>query len=101
MAMSMAVPCLASKSFINHHKPAVHLTIALLKLEMNPACRKRMYNNGKEHITHKHARRSVTGSDGLAEVCEFLIQLMEYQSSPYTNSGNKRLSDEIEMFFAV
>ncbi|KAL4269984.1 hypothetical protein GQ457_HM001740 [Hibiscus cannabinus] len=153
MAMSMAVPCLASKSFINHHKPAVHLTVALLKLEKIPgwmqtvfddlsisstienlkavdvspemvllfqallnsgflkaehiaslnvvfqACRKRMYNNGQEHITDKHDQRSVTRSDGLAEVCEYLIHLMESQSSPYTNAGNKRLSDEIEMFF--
>ncbi|KAK8571600.1 hypothetical protein V6N13_047267 [Hibiscus sabdariffa] len=153
MAMSMAVPCLASKSFINHHKPAVHLTVALLKLEKIPgwmqtvfddlsissiienlkavdvspemvllfrallnsrflkaehitslnivfqACRKRMYNNGQEHITDEHDRGSVTRSDGLAEVCEYLIHLMESQSSPYTNAGNKRLSDEIEMFF--
>lgn len=36
MAMSLAVPCLASKSFINYHKPAVHLTVALLKLEKIP-----------------------------------------------------------------
>ncbi|KAL4273284.1 hypothetical protein GQ457_13G028810 [Hibiscus cannabinus] len=153
MVMSMAVPCLASKSFINHHKPAVHLTVALLKLEKIPgwmqtvfddlsissiienlkavdvspemvllfrallnsgflkaehiaslnvvfqACRKRMYNNGQEHITDKHDRRSVTRLDGLAEVCEYLIHLMESQSSPYTNARNKRLSDEIEMFF--
>ncbi|KAK8548369.1 hypothetical protein V6N12_061283 [Hibiscus sabdariffa] len=153
MVMSMAVPCIASKSFINHHKPAVHLTVALLKLEKIPgwmqtvfddlsissiienlkavdvspemvllfrallnsgflkaehitslnivfqACRKRMYNNGQEHITDKHDQRSVTWSDGLAEVCEYLIHLMESQSSPYTNAGNKRLSDEIEMFF--
>lgn len=36
MAMSMAVPCLASKSFINHHKSAVHVTAALLKLQKIP-----------------------------------------------------------------
>lgn len=34
MAMSLVVPCLASKSFsINHHKPAVYVTVALLKLQ--------------------------------------------------------------------
>ncbi|XP_065861506.1 protein PUTATIVE RECOMBINATION INITIATION DEFECT 1 [Euphorbia lathyris] len=36
MAMSLAVPCLASKSFTNYHKPAVHVTVALLKLPNVP-----------------------------------------------------------------
>ncbi|TYI38348.1 hypothetical protein ES332_A02G020300v1 [Gossypium tomentosum] len=151
MAMSLAVPCLASKSFINYHKPAVHLTVALLKLEKIPewirtvfddvsisciienlkvmdvtpemvllfrallnsgflkaehiaslnhvfqACRKRMYNNSKEHTTDKNDQKSVTWSDEVGEICEYLIHLMV--SSSDTNSGNKRLFQEIEMFF--
>ncbi|KAK9177843.1 hypothetical protein WN943_027032 [Citrus x changshan-huyou] len=36
MAMSLAVPHLASKSFFNHHKPAVHIAVALLKHEKIP-----------------------------------------------------------------
>ncbi|XVF37892.1 hypothetical protein REPUB_Repub20aG0050200 [Reevesia pubescens] len=150
MVMSMAVPCLASKSFINHHKPAVHVTVALLKLQKIPgwmrsvfddlsisgiienlkvmdvspemvllfrallnsgflkadhiaslnhvlqACRKRMYNNSKEHIMDKYFQKIV--SDDLGEVCEYLIQLM--MSSSDTNPGNKRLFEEIEMFFS-
>lgn len=36
MAMSLAAPCLASKSFINHHKPALHVVVALLKLQKSP-----------------------------------------------------------------
>ncbi|XP_038715800.1 protein PUTATIVE RECOMBINATION INITIATION DEFECT 1-like isoform X2 [Tripterygium wilfordii] len=36
MAMSLAVPCLASKSFTNHHKSAVYITVALLKLQNVP-----------------------------------------------------------------
>ncbi|KAE8677601.1 pentatricopeptide repeat-containing protein [Hibiscus syriacus] len=152
MVMSMAVPCLASKSFINHHKPAVHLTVALLKLEKTPgwmrivfddlslssiienlkvvdvssemvllfrallesgflkaehitslnivfqACRKRMYNNGKEQISDKHARRSVTWADDPAEICEYLVHLMVSRSCSDTDSGNRRLSDEIDKF---
>ncbi|MBA0764628.1 hypothetical protein Gotri_013959 [Gossypium trilobum] len=151
MAMSLAVPCLASKSFINYHKPTVHLTVALLKLEKIPgwirtvlddvsisciienlkvmdvtpemvllfrallnsgllkaehiaslnhvfqACRKRMYNNSKGHRTDKHDQKSVTWSDDVGEICEYLIHLMV--SSSDTNSGNKRLLQEIEMFF--
>ncbi|XP_004298232.1 PREDICTED: protein PRD1-like [Fragaria vesca subsp. vesca] len=36
LAMSLAVPCLASKSFINLHKPAIHVAVALLKLPNIP-----------------------------------------------------------------
>ncbi|KAG8654974.1 hypothetical protein MANES_05G198800v8 [Manihot esculenta] len=36
MAMSLAVPSLASKSFTNYHKPAVHVAVALLKLQKSP-----------------------------------------------------------------
>ncbi|CAH2040442.1 unnamed protein product [Thlaspi arvense] len=33
LAISLAVPSLASKSFMIHHKPAVHVVVALLKLQ--------------------------------------------------------------------
>ncbi|KAL6960059.1 hypothetical protein U1Q18_025091 [Sarracenia purpurea var. burkii] len=36
LAMSLAVPCLASKSFMIHHRPAVHVGVALLKLHKVP-----------------------------------------------------------------
>ncbi|KAJ4845632.1 hypothetical protein Tsubulata_038344 [Turnera subulata] len=36
VAMSLAAPCLASKSFINHHKPAVNVALALLNLRKSP-----------------------------------------------------------------
>ena len=36
LAMSLTVPCLASKSFMNHHKPAVHVAVALMKLHRTP-----------------------------------------------------------------
>ncbi|CAK7348931.1 unnamed protein product [Dovyalis caffra] len=36
LAISLAAPSLASKSFINHHKPAVHIAVALLKLQKSP-----------------------------------------------------------------
>ncbi|KAG9146206.1 hypothetical protein Leryth_007919 [Lithospermum erythrorhizon] len=32
LVMSFAAPCLASKSFVVHHKPAVHIVVALLKM---------------------------------------------------------------------
>ncbi|XP_017975720.1 PREDICTED: protein PRD1 isoform X1 [Theobroma cacao] len=154
MVMTMAVPCLASTSFINYHKPAVHVTVALLKLQKVPgwmrtvfddlsisciidnlkmdvspemvllfrallnsgflkaehiaslnhalqACRKRMYNNTEEHLMDKHVQKIVSSSDDLGEVCEYLIHLMMSQSSSDANSGNKRLFEEIEMFFST
>ncbi|XWS09250.1 hypothetical protein CRYUN_Cryun40dG0069900 [Craigia yunnanensis] len=154
MSTSMAVPCLASKSFINHHKPAVHVTVALLKLQKIPGwmrtvfddlsissiidnlkvmdvspemvlsfralmnsgflkaehiaslnhvlqgCRKRMYNNIKEHIMDKHVQKMVSSSDDLGEVSDNLIHLMSRSFSD-TNSGDKRLFEEIEMFFST
>lgn len=36
LAMSLAVPCLASKSFMIHHKPAVHVAVTLLQLPEVP-----------------------------------------------------------------
>lgn len=36
LAMSLAVPCLASKSFIILHKPAIHVAVTLLKLQEIP-----------------------------------------------------------------
>ncbi|KAK6255277.1 hypothetical protein QQP08_013866 [Theobroma cacao] len=154
MVMTMAVPCLASTSIINYHKPAVHVTVALLKLQKVPgwmrtvfddlsisciidnlkmdvspemvllfrallnsgflkaehigslnhalqACRKRMYNNTEEHLMDKHVQKIVSSSDDLGEVCEYLIHLMMSQSSSDANSGNKRLFEEIEMFFST
>lgn len=45
LAMSMAVPCLASKSFMNHHKPAVHVAVALLKLYSPPGWMKSVFDD--------------------------------------------------------
>lgn len=36
LAMSLAVPHLASETFLIHHKPAVHVAVALLKLHKVP-----------------------------------------------------------------
>lgn len=36
LAMSLAVPCMASKSFIMYYRPAVHVAVALLKLKELP-----------------------------------------------------------------
>lgn len=36
LATSMALPCLASKSFVNHQKPAICVAIALLKSQKAP-----------------------------------------------------------------
>ncbi|KAA8548340.1 hypothetical protein F0562_000024 [Nyssa sinensis] len=36
LAMSLSVPCLASKSFMIHHKPSVHVAVALLNLQKIP-----------------------------------------------------------------
>lgn len=36
LVLSLAVPCLASNSFMSHHKPAVHVAVALLRLHNHP-----------------------------------------------------------------
>ena len=68
---------------------------------MLQGCRKRMYNNSKEHVMDKHVQKIVSSSDDLGEVCDYLIHLMMSQSSSDTNSGDKRLFEEIEMFFST
>ncbi|CAN1253212.1 Protein PUTATIVE RECOMBINATION INITIATION DEFECT 1 [Linum perenne] len=35
MTTSLALPCFASKSFLNHHKPAVHVAVAMLQKTHN------------------------------------------------------------------
>ncbi|GKV28605.1 hypothetical protein SLEP1_g37628 [Rubroshorea leprosula] len=45
MAMCLAVPCLASKSFFNHLKPAVHVTVALLKLQKIPGWMRAVFDD--------------------------------------------------------
>nr|GME03956.1 protein PRD1 [Ipomoea batatas] len=36
LAVSLAVPCLASKSFTIHHKPAIHVAVSLLRMKQAP-----------------------------------------------------------------
>lgn len=45
LAMSLAAPFLASKSFINHHKPAIHVAVALLKLQKVPGWMRSVFND--------------------------------------------------------
>lgn len=37
MSLSLAMPCSASNTFVNHHKPAVYATVAMLRLKNKPA----------------------------------------------------------------
>lgn len=36
MSVSLAMPCSASSTFVNHHKPAVYVTVAMLRLKNKP-----------------------------------------------------------------
>jgi hypothetical protein len=36
MSVSLAMPCSASSTYVNHHKPAVYLTVAMLRLKNKP-----------------------------------------------------------------
>lgn len=45
MAMSLAVPHLASQSFFNHHKPAVHIAVALLKQDKIPGWMRTVFDS--------------------------------------------------------
>ncbi|BBG93462.1 putative recombination initiation defect 1, partial [Prunus dulcis] len=159
LAMSLAVPCLASKSFINLHKPAIHVAVTLLKLPKVPewmrsvfddscisgiiqnlaannlsteivllfrallnseylkaeqicsvnqllqACRKQKYtDNSQDESAKEHKKKAVAILEDMGEVCEYLIHLMSSEScldrdSGGLNFGDKRLLEEIELFF--
>ncbi|KAK9288539.1 hypothetical protein L1049_016998 [Liquidambar formosana] len=45
LAMSLAVPCLASRSFMNQHKPAVHIAVALLKSHEVPGWMRSVFDD--------------------------------------------------------
>lgn len=45
LVMSMAVPCIASKSFISHYKPAIYVAVALLKLRKHPQWLKSVFDD--------------------------------------------------------
>ncbi|WOL17779.1 protein PRD1 [Canna indica] len=45
LAMTLAAPSLASRSFINQHKPAAHIAVILLKLDKSPPWMKSVFNN--------------------------------------------------------
>lgn len=45
LAMSMAFPCLASKSSVNHHKPAICVAIGLLKLRKAPGWMRSVFDD--------------------------------------------------------
>lgn len=68
-------------------------------------CRKHKYaDNTQDHRADKHMKKMATTPDDLEEVCEYLIHLMSSDSSLDMDSkglhcGNKRLLEEIELFF--
>ncbi|KAK9932926.1 hypothetical protein M0R45_020145 [Rubus argutus] len=160
LAMSLAVPCLASKSFIILHKPAIHVAVALLKLQEIPewmrsvfddsclsgiienlaannlsteivllfrallnskfltaeqiaslnqllqVCRKQKYTDNTWDDGAQEHKKVVGILDDLGEVCEYLICLMSSEPSLDMDSGgshlgNKRLLEEIELFFRI
>ena len=44
LAVSLSAPSLASKSFINQHKPAIYVAVALLKLETVPGWMRSLFD---------------------------------------------------------
>ncbi|KAG2331535.1 hypothetical protein Bca52824_002715 [Brassica carinata] len=44
MSVSLAMPCSASNTFVNHHKPAVYVTVAMLRLKNKPAWLKSVFD---------------------------------------------------------
>ncbi|KAB1213495.1 Protein PRD1 [Morella rubra] len=45
LAMSLAAPCLAPKSFINYHKPAIPVAVTLLKLQKIPGWMRSVFDD--------------------------------------------------------
>lgn len=45
LAMSLSIPSLASKSFINQHNPAIYIALALLKLENIPSWMRSVFDD--------------------------------------------------------
>ncbi|KAI4317408.1 hypothetical protein L6164_025277 [Bauhinia variegata] len=155
MSISLAAPCVTSRSFINSQNPAVHVVIALLKLHnvpgwmrsvFNDSCisgilenlaantlsseilvlfrellkldylnteqiatlnqliqvrRKCMYTNNGQDSLATESQKVLTNPSDLGEVCEYLFHLMASETHLGMDSdwGNKRLYEEIELFF--
>ncbi|KAI3997742.1 hypothetical protein MKX01_007629 [Papaver californicum] len=159
LALSLSAPSLASKLFINQHKAATHVAVALLRLDPVPrwmrsvfnfscisgivknlsasnvteemvrlfrallisdylkteqidglnnvfqACRQHEYTQcSEEVITENHFEMVVAVPDDLDKLRRLLIQLVSSDSSTRDisreiQSRNRRLLDEIEMFF--
>ncbi|CAL1404364.1 unnamed protein product [Linum trigynum] len=72
MATSLAVPCLASKSFVNNHKPAVHVTATLLKIQKSPAWMRSVLDEACIDGILKNA----TGNNMMKEILLLFRELM-------------------------
>ncbi|CAL8992255.1 unnamed protein product [Prunus brigantina] len=75
-----------------------------LKYRDCQACRKQKYtNNSQDESAIDHKKKAFAILDDMGEVCEYLIHLMLSDSCLETsgglNVGDKRLLEEIELFF--
>nr|XP_010929840.1 protein PRD1 [Elaeis guineensis] len=72
LAMTLAAPGLASRSFTNQHKPAAHVAVALLKLDQVPGWMKFVFNTSSiSGIIDNLSARSMT-----AEMVRLFTELM-------------------------
>ncbi|KAJ0988933.1 hypothetical protein J5N97_007289 [Dioscorea zingiberensis] len=125
LALTLAAPGLASRSFTNQHKAPAHVAVALLRLDQVPEWMPSIFNSScisgiisnlsASNVTRKlvymddskqqqfediHIQNVASIPEDIGKVCSLLIHLM---LSPGTGScetqpKHKRLLEEIELF---
>ncbi|KAJ0075282.1 hypothetical protein Patl1_34954 [Pistacia atlantica] len=65
--MALSLACLASKSFFSHHKPAVHVAIALLKLDNIPVWLRTVFDDS--------CKSGIIGNLGASNVSSEMVLL--------------------------
>ncbi|KAJ0250292.1 hypothetical protein HA466_0144550 [Hirschfeldia incana] len=75
MSVSLAMPCSASNTFLNHHKPAVHVTVAMLRLKKKPAWLRSVFDES----CISSMIQNLNGTNVSSEIVILFRELMEAQ----------------------
>ncbi|KFK25469.1 hypothetical protein AALP_AA8G118600 [Arabis alpina] len=75
MSVSLAMPCSASITFVNHHKPAVYVTVAMLRLKNKPEWLRTVFDES----CISSMIQNLTGTNISCEIVILFRELMQAQ----------------------
>ncbi|XP_024005243.1 protein PRD1 isoform X2 [Eutrema salsugineum] len=75
MSVSLAMPCSASNTFVNHHKPAVYVTVAMLRLRSKPVWLRTVFDES----CVSSMIQNLTGTNISCEIVILFRELMQAQ----------------------